>query len=139
MLEVPGGAASLGDRRPRAGVRCLDPPDRTDTVNARDLPDDEPALITDAEARAADVSDDRLARVVNHPDGHYWVALDGHQQFGPFDSIEQALADMEVEENDFDAAPPSLEEVEDALGISSWIDPETGLPTEDSHVRLEDH
>ena len=108
-------------------------------VKHQPKPDDEPAPISDAEARSAAVSDDRLARVVDHPDGFYWIALDGHQQFGPFESVEEALADMEVEENDFDAAPPSLEEVEDALGISTWIDPDTGEPTEDSHVRLEDH
>lgn len=101
--------------------------------------DDEPAPISDAEARSATVSDDRLARVVEHPDGFCWIALDGHQQFGPFESVEEALADMEVEENDFEAAPPSLEEVEDALGISTSIDPDTGEPTEDSHLRLEDH
>ncbi len=101
--------------------------------------DDEPAPITDAEARSASVGDERLTRVVEHPDGVYWIALDGHQQFGPFDSVEEALADMEVEENEFDTAPPSLEEVEDALGISTWIDPDTGEPTEDSNIRLEDH
>lgn len=108
-------------------------------MNKVQLPHDEPVPISDAEARSATVEDERLARVVRHPDGHYWVAPDGHQQFGPFDSIEAALADMEVEEADFDAAPPSLEEVEEALGIASWIDPETGAPTEDSHLRLEDH
>ena len=100
---------------------------------------EEPAPISDADARSTAVADERLERVVAHPDGHYWVAIDGHQQFGPFDSVEEALADMEVEENDFDSAPPSLEEVEDALGIASWIDPETGAPPEDSHIRLEDH
>ncbi len=108
-------------------------------MTQRSLPDDEPAPISDAEARSSSVGDERLARLVNHPDGHYWIAIDGHQQFGPFDSIEAALADMEVEENDFDAAPPSLEEVEEALGIASWIDPEPGSPTDDSHLRLEDH
>ena len=32
-----------------------------------------------------DLIDERLARVVEHPDGWYWVAPDGHQQFGPFE------------------------------------------------------
>ena len=100
--------------------------------------EEEPAPISDAEARSSAVGDERLDRVVAHPDGHYWIAVDGHQQFGPFDTVEAALADMEVEENDFDAAPPSLEEVEDALGIARGIDPETGAPPEDSNIRLED-
>lgn len=108
-------------------------------MKERPTSDDEPAPISDAEARSTAVGDERLARVVEHPDGHYWIALDGHQQFGPFETIEEALADMEVEENDFETAPPSLEEVEDALGIASWIDPETGQPLEDSNTRLEDH
>ena len=108
-------------------------------MNARPLPDDDPAPISDVDARAADVSDERLSRLVEHPDGIYWIAPDGHQQFGPFASVEEALADMEVDEADLEAAPPSLEEVEDALGIASWIDPETGAPPEDTNTRLEDH
>lgn len=101
--------------------------------------DDEPAPITDDEARSGTVADERLERIVDHPDGYCWIALDGHQQFGPFDTVEEALADMEVDEADFEAAPPSLEEAEDALGIADWIDPETGAPAEDTHTRLEDH
>ena len=100
---------------------------------------DEPAPITDAEARARDVSDERLARIVDHPDGYCWIALDGHQQFGPFETVEEALADMEVDEAELDAAPPSLGEAEEALGLAGWIDPETGSLAEDTHTRLEDH
>ena len=32
-----------------------------------------------------------------------------------------------------------LHETEAELGISDWIDPETGVPAEDSVPRLEDH
>ncbi|WP_418320773.1 hypothetical protein [Piscinibacter sakaiensis] len=106
---------------------------------AQPPPVDEPAPITDDEALSDAVSDERLERVVKHPDGYYWTGLEGHEEFGPFDSIEEALADMEVEENEFDTGPPSLEEIEDTLGIAGWIDPETGEPPEDSHIRLEDH
>ena len=82
--------------------------------------------------------DERLARVVEHPDGWYWVAPDGHQQFGPFESMEAVLADMDIA----DAGPDNgqtLGETERVLGLADWIDPETGTLAEDTPVRLEDH
>jgi len=50
---------------------------------------------------------------------------------------EKALSEkmLPVEENDSEA----LHEVESELGISEWIDPDTGGPAEDSVPRLEDH
>lgn len=36
-------------------------------------------------------TDDESSRVVARPDGFYWVADDGHQEFGPFDSAIDAL------------------------------------------------
>lgn len=65
--------------------------------------------------------------VVLHPDGWYWVARDGQQQFGPFPSAEAARADRERDEQD-----PALDlaEAEDAIGINTWLDPETGEPAE---------
>ena len=38
------------------------------------------------EASLADTSLPDSGSVVRHPDGYYWLAPDGHQQFGPFDS-----------------------------------------------------
>jgi hypothetical protein len=81
--------------------------------------------------------DERLSRVVEHPDGWHWIALDGHQQFGPFDSMEAVLADMEPG----DAAPDAgqtLQETERVLGLGDWIDPETGELAEDTRMRIED-
>ena len=42
----------------------------------------------------------------------------------------------EIEESD---AAAGLQEVESELGISEWIDPDTGAPAEDSVPRIEDH
>jgi len=69
-------------------------------------------------------------QIVKRPDGYYWTAPDGRQEFGPFDSYEDALADMQA--NDAEAPEPgeSLSEAESELGISDWIDPETGEPAE---------
>ena len=82
--------------------------------------------------------DDRLARVVEHPDGWYWVAPDGHQQFGPFESMEAVLADMDIADAGPDAGQ-TLAETERVMGLADWIDPETGTLAEDTPVRLEDH
>lgn len=60
--------------------------------------------------------------IVAHPDGWYWVAPDGHQQFGPFESAEAARADRDRDED----LTPSLAEAEDAIGVNAWVDPETG-------------
>jgi hypothetical protein len=91
---------------------------------------------------ADDLGDERLDRVVEHPDGWYWIAPDGHQQFGPFDSMEAVLADMDTRDGEPDAGPDSgqtLAATERALGQLDWIDPETGALAEDTHLRAEDH
>jgi len=70
--------------------------------------------------------------IVSHPDGWYWVAPDGHQEFGPFESAEAARADRDRDE---DLGPAlTLAEAEDAIGINDWIDPETGEPAEGRHA-----
>ena len=82
--------------------------------------------------------EDRLSRVGAHPDGWYWIAPDGHQQFGPFDSMEAVLADMEPGDASPDAGQ-TLQETERVLGLGDWIDPETGSLAEDLRTRIEDH
>ena len=85
-----------------------------------------PVLHEPAEA----IVDDDPARVVERPDGYHWIALDGRQEFGPFDSRALALADMAAG-GEPEAAPQSLlQEVERDLGIADWIDPDTGVPAE---------
>jgi hypothetical protein len=46
------------------------------------------------DARAADglTSDDASSRVIARPDGFYWVADNGQQEFGPFASAAEAMA-----------------------------------------------
>lgn len=76
------------------------------------------------------VEDPRLRQILVRPDGCYWQALDGKQEFGPFDSLEEALADMEAADEEEPEPGESLQEAEDEIGISDWIDPETGEPAE---------
>lgn len=72
-----------------------------------------------------------VGQVLKRPGGYYWSLTDGGREFGPYDSFEEALADMEAAA-DLDAPEPgeSLQEAESELGISDWIDPETGEPAE---------
>lgn len=80
------------------------------------------------------------ARLVERRDGYYWVAPDGSEAFGPFDTLDSALADMEVadEEGEPDAVD-ALADAEREFGIADWIDPDTGEPAEDRSPRIEDH
>jgi hypothetical protein len=76
-------------------------------------------------------------RILERPDGFYWEA-EG-ELYGPFATLAEAEADMlsggEPEVGD----PDVLQETESELGISEWIDPDTGGPAEDSVPRIEDH
>jgi hypothetical protein len=82
-------------------------------------------------------------RVIERPDGYYWESKQTKELRGPFETRAEAEADLlsggpaedqlEVEEGE------TLQEAESELGISEWIDPDTGGPAEDNVPRLEDH
>lgn len=79
----------------------------------------------------SEIEDEAPDRVVARPDGYHWVSADGRQEFGPFETYEDAQADMLAADGD-DAASPgeALQEAEDEIGIADWIDPDTGEPAE---------
>ena len=64
------------------------------------------------------------------PDGYYWVAADGKRAFGPFHSYADALADLHAGDPDDLEPGETLQEAESEIGITTWIDPETGEPAE---------
>jgi hypothetical protein len=98
-------------------------------------PNDEPAPVEDIPAVLAEVAEPITLR----PDGYYWTAPDGKQAFGPFDSYEDAFADMHSGDPDDLEPGETLSEAEAELGIADWIDPDTGCPAEGmGHPRLED-
>jgi hypothetical protein len=75
-------------------------------------------------------------RIIERPDGFFWQDKETGETYGPFATLLEAVQDMQYnEETDFEPGE-TLEEAEAELGISDWIDPETGLPGEESH-RLE--
>ena len=86
-----------------------------------------------------DFTDSPAGEIVHRPDGFHWLAPDGRQEFGPFATRAEAIADRD-EVNDGSPVPgESLEEAEDELGQASWIDPDTGeLAEGQSRPRLDD-
>ena len=83
-------------------------------------------------------ADERHARVIERPDGFYWQEKEGGEEYGPFPTRAEAEADME---SDGVAAtdPDAVHDAESELGISEWVDPDSGEPAEDSVPRIEDH
>jgi hypothetical protein len=83
------------------------------------------------------------ARVIERPDGFYWQDDELTDKFfGPFPTLLEAVQDMQLRsasdtDTDFEVGE-SLEDAEEELGISNWIDPDTGEPAEDSSTRIND-
>jgi len=72
--------------------------------------------------------------VVERPDGFYWYyESESDKVFGPFPTLLEATQDMEYNaDSDFEPGE-TLEQAEDEIGVSGWIDPETGEPGEETH------
>ena len=82
--------------------------------------------------------DNEPARVIERPDGFYWQDELTDKFFGPFPTLLEAVQDMQGQsDSDFEEGE-SLEDAEAEIGISSWIDPETGEPAEGLSPHLSD-
>ncbi len=78
------------------------------------------------------------ARIIERPDGFYWQSKDADREHGPFSTLLEAVNDMQYrDDGDFEGGE-SLIEAESELGISDWMDPETGQPAEDIDSWQED-
>ena len=93
----------------------------------------------DEDSLFAELAPPDSGAVVQHPDGYYWLARDGSQQFGPFSTEDEALADMNAATDDALEPGETLEEVEQELGVADWVDPDTGELAEETHARIEEH
>jgi hypothetical protein len=81
-------------------------------------------------------------RVIERPDGFYWESKQTKELRGPFATLAEAEADLlagGAPDEELDPAVGGLQEAESELGISEWIDPDTGVPAEDNVPRIEDH
>jgi len=87
-----------------------------------------------------DITPPEAGSLVQHPDGWYWLADSGRQQFGPYASADEALAAMMAAGEDAVEPGETLFEAEQELGIADWLDPDTGEPAEGSHTpHIEEH
>jgi len=80
-------------------------------------------------------------RVIERPDGFYWQALDGSREHGPFETLLEAVQDMaEVDAGEESIEPgETLQEAQAEIGMSDWVDPDTGAPAEEDGRHLEEH
>ena len=77
-------------------------------------------------------------RVIERPDGFDGESAGG-EAHGPYATRAEAEADMLADGAAGEAdGTESLQEAESELGISDWIDPDTGGPAEDNVPRIED-
>ncbi len=76
--------------------------------------------------------------IVERPDGFYWQSKDDGKDYGPFVTLAEAEHSMRSEGETEYGPGESLEEAESEIGIAEWIDPDTGVPAEESVPRIED-
>jgi hypothetical protein len=88
---------------------------------------------------AGTVTDDVTSPVVARPDGYYWIADDGRQEFGPFANAAQALAAVREGIETTSEPGETVAEAVAEIGVADWVDPDTGEPAEDVVTRLEEH
>jgi hypothetical protein len=85
-------------------------------------------------------SDYDRTRVVERPDGFYWQSRDGSRDYGPFPTLLEAVQDLQYNDEPTSYEPgETLAEAETEIGVSDWVDPETGLPAEEDWTRKEEH
>ena len=88
---------------------------------------------------AAVESEEESSRVVARPDGYYWIADDGRQEFGPFVTAVQALAALREGIETTSEPGETVAEAVAEIGVADWVDPDTGEPAEDVVTRIEEH
>jgi hypothetical protein len=97
----------------------------------------QPAAAPAADDEALDTSD-LGERIFLRPDGYYWLALDGKQEIGPFDTLAEAMADMDSGDAAGWVPGETLAEAESEIGVADWIDPDSGALAEgQSRTHLE--
>jgi hypothetical protein len=74
--------------------------------------------------------DDESSRVVARPDGFYWVADDGHQEFGPFPTAMDALVALRSGIDTGLEPDETLEEAEAEIGFVEPAAPDNETPDE---------
>lgn len=71
---------------------------------------------------AIDPGDERLKQLRARPDGYHWIDVQGRQEFGPFATVEEALADMEGPSEDAIEGVAFAEPAGQGLSIDEDVD-----------------
>jgi hypothetical protein len=79
------------------------------------------------------------ARVIERPDGFYWQSKDSDKESGPFTTLLEAVEDMQYNADSDYEPGETVEQAESEIGISDWVDPDTGELAEELTPRIEDH
>jgi hypothetical protein len=90
---------------------------------------EQPAPAAAPDEEALDTSDGQ-ERIFARPNGYYWLAPDGRQEIGPFDSLAEAMADMDSGDAAGWVPGETLAEAESEIGVADWIDPDSGALAE---------
>lgn len=83
-------------------------------------------------------SENDQTQVIERPDGFYWQDMLTEKEYGPFPTLLEAMQDMQGQGDDGFEEGETLEEAESEIGISDWIDPDTGEPAEGITPHLSD-
>ncbi len=79
-------------------------------------------------------------RIIERPDGFYWVNQETAAEYGPFVSLLEAVQDMEYSDTGtLETVAEDLHQAEEEIGINDWIDPDTGEPAEETLTHIEEH
>lgn len=81
-------------------------------------------------------------RIIERPDGFYWQDDADGREYGPFETMVEAVADMQLADDDStqdEADTDDVREAGDVLGVPDWIDPDTGQLADDERTRTDDH
>jgi hypothetical protein len=78
-------------------------------------------------------------KVIERPDGFfYWVDEASGKEYGPFKTLLEAMQDMQSGDEDEYEEGVTLNEAESEIGITDWINPDTGEPAEETMPRFPD-
>lgn len=81
-------------------------------------------------------------RIIERPDGYYWQDDVDGREYGPFQTMLEAAADMQLADDeaaDAEADVDDVRETGDLLGVPDWVDPDTGHLADDERTRIDEH
>ncbi len=81
-------------------------------------------------------------RIIERPDGFYWQDESDGREYGPFQTMVEAVADMQLADDEAAggaAGADELREAGDVLGVPDWVDPDTGQLADDERTRTDEH